>query len=903
MAYEDNSLVTPEGQEVMNTLFDLIYNQDNGKSLTDETRFLHQPTEMLQTVQEFKKNCPKIVTIMRRFLRGNTHVAYNETADSGIFICDPITGGCGRRDFIWWWEYLDFGIYKDPSEWTSSVGIQDFPATSYAGEKGVLVVARIKCNQVRTCDPTKKGCGTTWRGTGSCPNPECKSKSSAMSKVGCGKEHYAYYWIDTSETWGSYWSTGQYAIEHNGVRYQTAPELPPQVIATIAPTSGFRNQDYGASPFYYRMFYQGLPPTGKYIEEMDEVNQYIPFIQIGYDGEGGTRRPIGYECNKCDELRYAPPHKGKFNVQYEIYIAISNYSGSNYHGDQTGGLCTNIGDTPATYAGVTGNFGCKCGGIFEPLMKLGPVKQSGGAMGAALTQLADRTNRGRQQARILNAIPTSIPISKCRYAFTHTVMDVCHHPDHKGTQYRDTEGNYITANYTPLMIDNRYQSRYKCYSCGRIGNHQYDYNQNKYVCSYCKSVNIKEMMNIEQTDFCPTCGPTGEAAYITPHPQGLLMPPQSYTITASQPLSPQNAMDFSTGEMNEYMGKAQWNLTLVDKKDTKESQNLRIELPQIYLGNVIPDSVDLTAGLPPGGSASRHCPNEAAGPLKAQINDATKQIQKQQKATATVATPAALDDATKLGLPAVCNGINTGYTFIVCEGKSNMGFIPVGTGLYTDFSPECNYGDGKVRPRFTEVPPSDVVYYPSRPTLITKECVEGLKYSWCDVDTVNTQICQDFTGKQNKALSNQMQSGIGTSKISGTHAMTDVSTMKIPQTGVELIRVKCWTCEKIGDIGKKALANGKAKSLVKALQNNTYYPGYGVIRYYQSTGDLKSDADIIKGKKVKIVCPAGSIGESYIEGALEYEQSDITGKGGGWWNWCMPQFKKACATKKDIKIT
>lgn len=911
MAYEDNPANTPEGQDILNNLFDLIYDQHKNKDMTDPARFKFGPSHMRPVVERFKQNCPKIVTTMRRFMRGNTHVAYNETGDSGIFVCNPLKGGCGRRDFLWWWEFVDFGIYTNPKEWASSVGLSTFPMNSYAKESGVLVVARIKCNQVKTCDSNNGGCGTTWRGGNQCPNPEC-SRSKVVT-TGCGKEHFAYFWVDIDQTWGGYWSSSKKSVENNGVYIQDTPELPPNVTSTIAEASGYRNQDYGASPFFYRMFWGGLPPNDTYLEEMDDCTQHLPFLQLGYSGQG--RRPNGYECDSCGEVRYAPPYEeGKWNKKYEIYQSISNYTDSSSYKDQTGGLCTNIGDKRASYAGVDGMFGCKCGGIFEPQQKLPPIKSiKTGAMAGQLQSLEQRLNQGRQKSRILNAIPTSIPLSKCRYAFTRVPLNVCNDPAHKGNHFMMGD-DYVTANYQPLISGGgRYSYNYKCDSCKRQDGNLRQWRNGQYRCRHCGSTNIREVRNVEVMDYCPTCGPTGDSSFIAPQPNGFIAPPKPYTITSSQPFTPSNTTDFSTGQPVQYLGEPQWNITLKDLTDDKERNNLRIELPQIFLGNVIPDKLDVSAFQSPNDSASRHCPNEEAGPLKKEVEEANKRAKeamKKQQSSAQAPT-ITVEDVSTVGLPDICGGITpkvgSGYTFLVCEGKSAMGFIPPNGGPYQDKSPNCYYKSGnsiESRPRFTEVPQDNAdIYYPNRVSLVAGITTRGSKYSWCDLDNVRTQAVQDFLGMQNNVISDIVKEVSGSKKVSGCHAMTTVESMKFPQTGITQYRIKCWTCEKIGEIGKDAEQRGKAKSLVDALKNDTYYPGYAAIRYYQMVGDMKQDSDIIVGNKVVVASVPGGLGEDYLNGAIEFEQKSIVSKGAGWWNWCMPEFKDACAAGKNIKIT
>ena len=57
------------------------------------------------------KNKVGIVFNIRKYLSSYSPVSADQSYESGIYICDPSQGGCGRRDFIYNWEFVDFGVY------------------------------------------------------------------------------------------------------------------------------------------------------------------------------------------------------------------------------------------------------------------------------------------------------------------------------------------------------------------------------------------------------------------------------------------------------------------------------------------------------------------------------------------------------------------------------------------------------------------------------------------------------------------------------------------------------------------------------------------------------------------------------------------------------------------------
>ena len=67
------------------------------------------------------------------------------------------------------------------------------------------------------------------------------------------------------------------------------------------------------------------------------------------------------------------------------------------------------------------------------------------------------------------------------------------------------------------------------------------------------------------------------------------------------------------------------------------------------------------------------------------------------------------------------------------------------------------------------------------------------------------------------------------------------------------------------------------------------YPGYSTIRYYQRTGDLDRDSNIIQsdGTVDLIPLPAGTLTKGYLEGAFKWETTGRDGVAAGWYNWAI----------------
>ena len=125
---------------------------------------------------------------------------------------------------------------------------------------------------------------------------------------------------------------------------------------------------------------------------------------------------------------------------------------------------------------------------------------------------------------------------------------------------------------------------------------------------------------------------------------------------------------------------------------------------------------------------------------------------------------------------------------------------------------------------------------------------------------------------------------------------------EIPQSGIVVKSYKCRTCESIANIGRAAVARGTATTLIEALQNNTYYPGYAAIRYYQQVGQMERDSSLIQPDNTIEIIPtlSGRVTKGYLEGAVEWEQKQLDGNPPSWYNWAI-RFRTELAEGGDYR--
>ena len=1063
MGYPENTAVSGIGQNLLNDIFDLIYLQSDAPK-NQIARMINNRSQVGEVVDNFKTNAPRIVTLMKRFMKGNTHVPRDDAGDSGIFICNPLSMGfgspnpvvanptqnlgCGRRDHLWWWEWLDFGIYNSYSEWGSSVGLSTWEHNyvDQTWDKAQMVVARVRCNSVNTCDGQSAGCGTTWIGSGNCPNPKCSVRGAATKSVGCGKTSYAMFHVKLDKPVSSYWHFSGGRFRNGAPIPGVTAEMPKKTISVMQGTKSA--DDEFSSNAFYRFYWMGLPGRNEFLTTFDQCMSHIPYIQIGYRSNrpgAQSTRPGGYVCNSCKKERMAPPYNeanaNVWNTNFDIYPRKTQFRVSNYPGDQHGGLCMNIGDVPGRYAGLDGNFGCICGGIYEPRHKIPAIPNldyeiyeakrkadlqtqedttttryvntdariagSGDSSnksiygrGAVITKYVKAVKQkyggpamlqanisvdnisSLQSMRANNAYPFTVPLSKMRYAFTNTPLRICTNPTHMGVTWTNpSTGQAEVSPFRPLL-DRRGQAM----------------------------------------DYCPDCGINGNAKFITIHPQGWLNPARPYTITSTQPLTEQNTIgivgqDPSTGQpisiKQTFLERPQWTIVMRDLTDDQERYNLRIELPQVFLGDIIPN--EFTPQPPPPTSDNRPegftCPNERQGPLAVEMewlmaniagddaivpdvdnmedddilvtetvnagDDTLKvepvirvnvgdflsggpygsgtRITEINGSRLTIVPPASEIDG--LGFdssgrrnrisqfeapftvkfisntnadnpltPNCCDGVQASqYTFLVTEGKSASGFYSTVERDWVDTSPLVNYGDTKGL-RWTEVNAgaagetnaihTDTDAIGSRfPMGIDLNDLRSLgtamagfepgayrlpspikygdEYQWCNLESgQQNQMVQDMFANANRMMRSVIQQRTGGSnwKIEGNHRTPLVEESEVAQSGVVQKYYKCETCSTLANIGLVASQRGMATNLLEALENNTYFPGYATIRFYQNRGDLSSDSIIIQSDGTIDLIPdadGGTLTQGYLEGAFLWETTSREGLAASWYNWAI----------------
>ena len=586
-----------------------------------------------------------------------------------------------------------------------------------------------------------------------------------------------------------------------------------------------------------------------------------------------------------------------------------------------------------------------------------------------------------------------------RYGFVHSPLKICRNPSHPTVNWRNPQTGEMEmgSNFQPLLNPDRNKT-----------GHQ-------------NELPVGAIM-----DYCPQCGISGDAKFITLHPRKWLAPSRPLTITSSQPLTRDNTLGAVGGSgtalAQTYLERPQWTLVLRDLTDDQERYNLRLELPQAYIGDIIP--TQFTPQPPPPTSANRPegftCPNERQGPLAAEIIWLQNQIQptptnltdddlqddellvtttvnsgdveitvsNPSRAnvndyitggpfgvgtqiieingnTLTINTPAqtvrgtARDargnridvtefespfaikivrntNAANPNLPNCCNGVQSNqYTFLVTEGKSASAFYSREARAWVDTSPLVNYGDRKGL-RWTEVDEAaaqqveaihtDISYmgreYPSSITqadldrMIADETIDGTmqlpspilygdEYQWCNLDSsLQNQMVQDMFANANRMLRAVLieRGGGSNYRVEGSHTVTLVEEEEIPQSGIVVKSYKCRTCESIANIGRAAVARGTATTLIEALQNNTYYPGYAAIRYYQQVGQMERDSSLIQPDNTIEIIPtlSGRVTKGYLEGAVEWEQKQLDGNPPSWYNWAI-RFRTELAEGGDYR--
>lgn len=307
MPYENNTYISQEGREYTRQIFHNMFKNDGTNMDISSVGSI-----VGHMRGDNGENFHQTLGLVKQFITGYRHKSAGESYDTGVLICPS----CKRRDFMPFWEFVDFGFRNDNDEWTSTVKPRK-TKYSVGGDLevyGYHVVSRVRCNHATTC----LDCNTTVTGHySSCRNASCHS--SNVVQVGCGNE-FSHHSI-VNEYQSSEWvSLGRSSTDIAGVFEQKGGKMV---------------KKFGSQPFMWRIGYDGPVPEGQILTDALTAFEYVPQLEIGYETYDKQRRPYGYKCPDpdCDFERYSPPNNETFDSPV---MAPSGYSSSSRHYTETG---------------------------------------------------------------------------------------------------------------------------------------------------------------------------------------------------------------------------------------------------------------------------------------------------------------------------------------------------------------------------------------------------------------------------------------------------------------------------------------------------------------------------------------------------------------------------------------
>ena len=362
MVYDNNPYPSKQGMSFLKGIFDLIYRPDPN----DPSQLAND--NVTKNRDFFNSHKGGLVNYTKRFIGGYEPVLPGESQDSGIYVCDPEKGGCGRADFMYNWEFVDAGLY-DAKNW---IGTVDPKYDNLWSQSGYPVIVRVRCNDYNHCNNCNSTYATANRGSGNC----IYCGSSDVRGGGCGREHMAVHMV----------------------REQTVDQINAQSVNAIKPTTyvtgtvnGRMAQIRTARPFAFRITYDGLKNDSA-VNNYEQAARRIPNLEIGYransDGINFYRpnRLVSSADSKNETFFGAPSFKGSTSTQ-RIMNNQSPDDGGNWVLDPA------ISDLEEIQGGDYYRSGST--------VKIGPV------------------------IRQANDAPTRYPLSKMRFAFTYDKKMTC----------------------------------------------------------------------------------------------------------------------------------------------------------------------------------------------------------------------------------------------------------------------------------------------------------------------------------------------------------------------------------------------------------------------------------------------------------------------------------------------
>jgi len=905
MVYEDNPFNSPDGQMLLAQIFDLIY-------LTDPSdRNVLKENNLHDLVNHFRNGQPQVTTLMRQFFGGYKFQNAEKSFQSGILVCS--NNDCARRDFVFNWEHVDFGVVTGIEAWLGSVGLR--ASDGYGAQKGYLVLARVRCNRYTSCGKCGFQVAGKWS---SCK--ACKS-SKKIHHGGCGTEHYTINYV-VERSIENLWPTTAGHIQ------------PEQMVWAINTDGSFRSIPTETRPQYYRLVYEG--PAKDIMMNPTQVckGYHIPMLEVGYSAESGKwNRPYGFECEECEYVRYAPypdsthpwgkPMGGvALNEAYDSND-IMNVSTS---GDATGGIYLPLLGAPCAID--------SCSGVLKPRLNI-PSKKD--------LPLAVQDNfQAMQYTRLRNALPIAYPITPMKYAFTREIQVVSDRASNSSYYHhsKDRHHNDELALMVGSAKNHAGEDGMLCLVCHRVnyGNRHHSV-MSKIIagmkgvpCNHCSSTETIFVKAGRRLSHCPETG----SPNVKPHPAGVLFPPQRYHFV---PAPGKEFWKYQPTDAKNVLGNyGVFACYLTAPDDEEDYYNMRVDQAVLFSSRVIPETMDEAGAAAQGIS---YCPNDKMAENSAgeklpipgtgccTLPDGTARVTTEHGCD-TLRGVYAGDGVNCLQPPMdafPCSGVSsTNFSYLVAEGKSTHGWI--GSEGWVDDSPECRtYRDPKSfkstntlhqYPRFITAP-----WYDTRVINGTMTKSTSSQYKWCESAPPHVLLDPWHTGRSVDA------SEAGEMQIPpmSTHRIKYLGLMQDPIIGSQMAW-HCNTCESMCRLGSEREKKGVAKSLIEAWQNGTYYPGVAALDYrvnrvaqYQAqisnTSPGKQWAtfpaidDSKAGGTTLWLRPTQTDNNPVIaisqKGGLNtevnYEQKDVTGHGAGWWNWgTTDKNQNAMASAEDIVL-
>lgn len=362
MVYENNPYPSKQGMSFLKGIFDLIYRPDP----SDPSQLAND--NVSQNRDFFNSHKGGLVNYTKRFIGGYEPVLPGESQDTGIYVCDPAKGGCGRADFMYNWEFVDAGLY-DAKNWLGTV---DPKYNSIWSQVGYPVIVRVRCNDYNHCNNCNSTYATANRGSGNC----IYCGSSDVRGGGCGHEHMAVHLV----------------------REQTIDQINAQNLNAIRPTTyvagtvnGRQSQIATSKPFAFRITYEGLQ-NDRAVNNYADAARRIPNLEVGYRATS-------------DGINFYRPNRlvSSADPKNETFFGAPSFKGS------------------TSTQKIMNNQSPDDGGkwVLDPAIA-NLVEIQGGGYGS----YGSEVNIG-SLIRQANDAPSRYPISKMRFAFTYDKQMTC----------------------------------------------------------------------------------------------------------------------------------------------------------------------------------------------------------------------------------------------------------------------------------------------------------------------------------------------------------------------------------------------------------------------------------------------------------------------------------------------